>query len=89
MLIEDLLKLREATKPKKQLYKGVEIDVVDMQAVAAYVSAMNGCTDPLLDIAAAAIHVHQFEDSPLPNAQLLYDDAMFELGKAIQAWEEL
>ncbi len=43
--------------------------------------------DKLFAVAEAAKLVHQYDDSPLPNAQLLYDDAMFCLGTALAALE--
>jgi len=65
--------------------KEKELQIADLN----YIDAVRTATPALIAIAREAIRVHQYEDSPLPNAQLLYDDAMFELGEAIQAWEEL
>lgn len=43
----------------------------------------------LVDVAEAAFRVHEFDDSPRPDAQLQMDDAMFDLGAARLAFERV
>jgi hypothetical protein len=52
---------------------------------AAFISLAGTIGDELLAVIRAAEDVHTYEDSPLRNAQLLYDDAMFALGNALAA----
>jgi hypothetical protein len=80
-------KIAYATPTTDQAYPFAPKPGVEAQARETLVELL-AAAEARLDAAADVIHwarrVHKYDDSPEPRAQLLFDEAMFELAAALE-----
>lgn len=66
-------------------YEGYSSGINIREVDARFIALVGTIGGELLEVVRAAEGVHTWEDSPNPKAAVLYDDALFELGRAIAA----